>query len=175
MTSTLSACTRSQAAITSGIIHKRHDAEFVPNWILLHVFCLHKLIDVCAVSNVTSQIREPICSGRMCVLALLYALLAQAPLMGWMLSKKGNFSLGPGCAYTLLGLLGLPPHTASLFSGCLRQTSVCKLYSGSGWAVTICLGTWVAEVQCPGHKDCATSAMLANLAMSVISCLNVKA
>ena len=55
---------------------------------------------------------------------------------------------------------------------------MCKLYSpraGSGWAVTICLGMWVAKLQCPGHKDFASSVMLASRAMRTIWCLNVRA
>ena len=72
-------------------------------------------------------------------------------------------------------LLGLLLSTARSSSGWLSPTSVCRLSSDLGWAVTTCLEMWVAGLRFPGHRGTAMSAMLANLAMNTTLSLSAEA
>ena len=53
--------------------------------------------------------------------------------------------------------------------------NMCTIHSGLDWAVATCLGMWVVGLECPGHRDFAMSAVLANLVMNITLSLNVEA
>ena len=52
----------------------------------------------------------------------------------------------------MMAMHGMESVHVAGFGDLLSQTSV-GLYSASGWAVTTCLGMWVAILQCLAHRS----------------------